>query len=143
MMNRRAFVTVMGTALVAAPLVAEAQQKVPQYRVGFLEEISGRKVPWIAAFEQRLRDVGYVEGNNLVLDFKTAGGHVDHIRNLAAELIRLKPDVIVSLGGPDGPRVLKQTAGTIPTVFAAIEWDPIAAGVVASLVRPGGNLTGV
>jgi putative tryptophan/tyrosine transport system substrate-binding protein len=130
-------------ALLAAPLGTEAQQAQKVVRVALLDEVSPRDVPWRAAFLRRLAELGYVEGKNLVIEFQSAGGHVDRLRDLAAEVVSLKPDVIVFSGGPNGARVLKQATTTIPVIFSAIEWDPIAAGIVASLVRPGTNLTGV
>ena len=120
-----------------------AQQAQKVVRVALLDEVSPRDVPWRAAFLRRLAELGYVEGKNLVIEFQSAGGHVDRLRDLAAEVVSLKPDVIVFSGGPDGAWVLKQATSTIPVIFSAIEWDPIAAGIVASLVRPGTNLTGV
>ena len=144
MMDRRAFISGVVLILFATPIVlVEGQEARKVARVGLLDDVSPRGVPWLAAFERRLLDLGYVEGKNLVIEFRTAQGHTERLPNLAAELVRLKPDVIAHLGGPDGARALKQATSTIPIIFAAIEWDPIAAGVVASLARPGGNLTGV
>ncbi len=87
--------------------------------------------------------MGYVEGKNLEIDFRTAEGRTDRLQDLATELVRLKPDVIVTSAGPDGTLALKHATSIIPVIFSAIEWDPVAAGVVESLGRPGSNLTGV
>jgi len=141
--ERRAFVTMVTGSLLAAPLFVEAQQAEKVVRVGFLDAVSQRDVPWLAAFERRLMELGYVEGKNLVIEFRTAGGRADRLQDLAAELVRLKPDAIAYLGGPDGAQALKRATRTIPVIFSAIEWDPVAAGVVGSLGRPGANLTGI
>jgi putative ABC transport system substrate-binding protein len=140
--TRRTFLA-CGAAFLAAPLAAEAQQTGKVWRVGLLEDVSGRNVPWFAAFEHRLRDLGYDEGKNLSLEFRTAGGQLNRITALAAELVRLNPDAIVNLGGAEGVRALKHQTNVIPIVFSAIEWDPLATGVVATLAHPGGNLTGI
>src|SRR5215470_13875356 len=142
MLERRAFLAGVA-AVVVGPRTAGAQRAAKVWTVAFLDEVSGRSVPWIAAFEHRLRDLGYIDGENLAFIFRSAGGRVDRITQLATELVRSNPDVIVNLGGPEGARAVKQQTTTIPVVFSAIEWDPVAAGVVASLVRPGGNLTGI
>jgi putative tryptophan/tyrosine transport system substrate-binding protein len=142
-MDRRAFITGIAGSLLAAPLAVEAQRADRVVRVGFLDSVSSRNVPWIAAFEQRLVELGYVEGKNLAIDFRTAEGHTDRLQDLATELVALKPDVIVASAGPDGTLALKHATSIIPVIFSAIEWDPVAAGVVDSLGRPGANLTGI
>ena len=135
-MNRRTFLSAATGGFLAAPLAAAAQQVDKVARVGFLDDVSPRNVPWLAAFERRLRELGHVEGRNLLVEFRSAGGRVDRLADLAVELVRLKPDVIAHLGGPDGARALRQATSTIPIVLAAIEWDPVTAGVVASIARP-------
>jgi len=140
---RPVLTVILTIGLLAAPLAAEAQRAGHVYRVGFLDDVSPRNVPWLAAFERRLVELGYVEGKNLVIEFRSAAGRVDRLRDLAAELVGLKLDVIAHLGGPDGARALQQATSTIPVILAAIEWDPVAAGVVASLARPSTNMTGV
>jgi putative ABC transport system substrate-binding protein len=139
----RLAVALLALVLLAVPLAAEAQQAQQVVRVAVLDDVSPRDVPWRATFERRLAELGYVEGKNLVIEFQSASRHADRLGDLAAEVVRLKPDVIVSSSGPDGARALKQATSTIPVIFSAIEWDPVAAGVVAGLVRPGSNLTGV
>jgi putative tryptophan/tyrosine transport system substrate-binding protein len=143
MMDRRTFLAGTGAVLLAAPLAADAQQPGKVWRVGFLDAVSPRNVPWIAAFERRLVELGYVEGKNLSIEFRTAEGRTDRLSAVVTELVGLKPDVIVSSAGPDGTLALKHATSIIPVVFSAIEWDPVAAGVVDSLGRPGSNLTGV
>ena len=128
--------------MLAAPLNAEAQQAGRVYRIGLLADIAPREFPVFKVFEQRMSELGYTEGKNLTVEFKTAAGRMERLPNLAAELVRLHPDLIVGLGR-EAIRVLKRATGTIPVLFGAVEWDPITLGVVASLVRPGGNFTGV
>jgi putative tryptophan/tyrosine transport system substrate-binding protein len=142
-MERRTFMALVSGGLLAAPLATEAQQAGKVVRVAFLDAVSPRNVPWIAAFERRLLELGYVEGKNLAIEFRTAEGRADRLQDLATELVGLKPDVIVCSAGPDGALALKHATSTIPVVFSAIEWDPVTAGVVGSLGRPGANLTGI
>jgi putative ABC transport system substrate-binding protein len=142
-LDRRSFIATLAGGRLAAPLAAEAHRADKVVRVGFLDAVSSRNVPWIAAFERRLLELGYVEGKNLEIDFRTAEGRTDRLQDLATELVRLKPDVIVTSAGPDGTLALKHATSIIPVIFSAIEWDPVAAGVVESLGRPGSNLTGV
>ena len=143
MIARRAFIAAMTGGLLAAPITAEAQRADKVVRVGFLDAVSSRNVPWTAAFERRLVELGYVEGKNLAIEFRTAEGRTDRLRDLATELVGLKPDVIVASAGPDGTLALKHATSIIPVIFSAIEWDPVTAGVVGSLGRPGSNLTGI
>jgi len=139
--NRRAFVA-GSIAFLAAPLAVEAQHAGKVWRIGMLSDISPREFPVFAVFERRLSELGYIEGKNLAFDFRSAAGHLDRLPSLAAELIRLRPDLIISAGRGTA-RALKGASGTIPIVFVAVEWDPIALGVVASLARPGRNFTGL
>ncbi len=143
MIERRAFISGITLGLLAAPLAAEAQRADKVIRVGFLDAVSSRNMPWIAAFERRLVELGYVEGKNLAIEFRTAEGRTDRLQDLATELVGLKPDVIVVSAGPDGALALKHATSIIPVIFSAIEWDPVTAGVVGSLGRPGSNLTGI
>ena len=138
-MNRRAFVVGIG-AMVVAPLEVQAQPGV--VRVGILASGSPRSVPLIGVFEQRLRELGFVEGQNLIVEFRTAEGRAERLPTLARDLVRLKADVILA---PTAPAVhaVKQATGTIPIVTIATDYDPIAAGFGASLSRPGGNVTGL
>src|SRR5258705_10411682 len=129
-------------SLLAAPLAADAQQagKVP--RIGFLGVTSPSDRPHhVDAFRQRLRELGWVEGQNIVIDYRYAEGRVDRLPDLAAELVRLKVDLIAS-GGTQGVTAAKNATETISIVMIAVR-DPVATGLIASLVRPGGNVTGV
>ena len=128
-------------ALVSAPLSANAQpvtRKVP--RVGVLGVTSAAGYArQVEAMRQGFQDLGYVEGQNIVIDYRWAEGRYDRLPALAAELIRLQPDVLVTSG--PGTRVLKETTTTIPIVMA-VGADAVADGLVASLAQPGGNITG-
>lgn len=140
-MRRREFITLIGGAA-AWPLVVSAQQtgKVP--RVGYLRLTSpADRPPLLDAFRQRLRELGWVEGQNIAIDYRFAEGRLDRLSDLAAELVRLKVDVIVSLG-TQGVTAAKKATDTIPIVMIAVR-DPIGIGLIASLARPGGNVTGV
>src|SRR5262250_3907638 len=142
-MNRRAFVTGLG-AVLAAPLGAGAQQGDRLPRIGFLSVISlsdPSLKPYFSAFRQALGDVGLVEGENITIEWRSADGNYQRLPDLAAELVRLKMDLIVASGGPPVVRAVQRATATIPIVMTTIG-DPVAAGLVASLARPGGNVTG-
>ena len=140
-MDRRAFI--VGTAAVlATPLDAEAQAPAKVPRIGFLSARPPTDNPYfIESFRQGLRELGYVEGQNIAIEYRFAEGRPELLPALTAELVRLKVDVIVT-GGPPAPEAAKQATGTIPIVFA-VAADPVAVGLVASLARPGGNITGL
>jgi putative tryptophan/tyrosine transport system substrate-binding protein len=131
------FVTLAFTLLVA-PLAAAAQPAGKVWRIGYLVAGSGR-IP--EAFRQGLRDLGYVEGQNLAIEYRHADGTFDHLPDLAAKLVRLPVDVIVT-GGENAARVAQQATHTIPIVIVA-GVDPVGVGLVASLARPEGNITGL
>jgi putative ABC transport system substrate-binding protein len=140
MSNRRDFITLLGGAA-AWPLAARAQQagKVPT--IGFLGTTTASAWgPWTAAFVQRLRELGWIEGRNLAIEYRWADGRTGRFTEIAAEFVRLKVDVIVT-GGLSAVAV-KQATSVIPIVFA-VAADPVGTGLVASLVRPGGNVTGL
>ena len=117
-------------------LAAEGQDVVKIYRIGFLGQGSGPAVPFLTG----LRDFGYVEGKNIVIEFRWAEGRYDRLPDLAAELVRLRVDVLVT-GGTAGVRAAKQATTTIPIVMTT-SGDAVSSGLVASLARPGGNVTG-
>jgi putative ABC transport system substrate-binding protein len=126
-------------ALLAAPLAAPAQQPGKTARVGFLFFVTS---PFLdEAFREGLRELGYVEGQNIAIEYRSAEGKSEQLPGLAAELVRLKVDVIVA-AAPPATEAAKRATSTIPIVFA-VSGDPVAAGLVASLARPGGNITGL
>jgi ABC-type uncharacterized transport system substrate-binding protein len=129
-------------ALGVAPFAAEAQQSAKIARIGYLTSSLGVNPHLPEAFRQGLRDLGYVEGRNLVIENREAEGKADRLPVLAAELVALKVDVIVAAPGTGGPRVAMQATRTIPIVFIAAG-DPVGSGLVTSLARPGGNVTGL
>ena len=140
-MNRRTFLSAVTGGLLAAPLAAEAQQADKIARIGFLAlNIAG--APHLReAFRQGLRDLGYVEGRNVVIEYRDAAGKPERLPALAAELVALKVDVILAVGEPHA-LAAKQATKTIPIVFT-VAADPVASGLVTSLSRPGGNVTGL
>jgi len=140
-MDRRTFLESMGAVLLVAPLAAQAQQagKVP--RIGFLFYGAPGPSPELEAFRQGLRDLGYIEGQNISLEYRFANGRVGRLPELAAELVRLELDVVVTPGTPASLAAKKATS-TIPIVFAGVA-DAVGTGLVASLARPGGNVTGL
>jgi putative ABC transport system substrate-binding protein len=125
--------------LLAAPLAAEGQPAGKGYRVGYMSLAPGLS-PRSEAFRQGLRDLGYVEGQNITIEYRWAQGKPTRLRDLAAELVRLKVDVIVT-GGPTATRAAKEATNTIPIVMG-FDADPVEAEFVTSLARPGGNITG-
>jgi putative ABC transport system substrate-binding protein len=127
--------------LLAVPLIAEAQRPGKVYRIGFLGAASpSGYAPLVEALRLGLRDVGYVEGKNLAIEYRWAEGKYDRLPDLAAELVRQKVDLIVTHGTP-GTLAAKQATRTIPVVMA-LSGDAVANGLVASFPRPGGNITG-
>jgi ABC-type uncharacterized transport system substrate-binding protein len=135
-------IVIVALALLVAPLAAAAQQPTKVYRVGRLQPASPIEPnPLLEAFRQALRDLGYVEGQNLVLEVRSAEGSPERLRDLAAELVQLPVDVIVAAGSP-AIRAAQHATRTIPIVMAAPP-DAVAEGFVASLAHPGGNITGV
>jgi len=146
--DRRTFFGTLAGSLLAAPLAAEAQPAGKAARIGVLSPGSpsgaGRNpsdlAVLFAAFREGLRELGYVEGQNIKIESRWAEGNYDRLPGLAADLVRLKVDVIVTYGTP-ASQAAKRATGTIPIVMAAII-DPVASGLVTSIARPGGNLTG-
>ncbi len=129
-------------SLLATPVAAEAQQPAKLPRIGYLTATSpSAQAARIEAFRGGLRELGYVEGKNIVIEYQYAEGKLDRLPELAAELVRLKVALIVS-GGPAVTRAAKTATVTIPIVMA-FDSDPVGNGFVASLARPGGNITGL
>ena len=142
MIDRRTFLTGTGAVLFAAPRAAETQSQARPARVGFVEagSLSANR-HFLDAFRQGLRDLGYVEGQSIVIEDRWADGRSERFPALIAELIRLKVDVIVQ-ASTSGALAAKKATSTIPVVFWGVS-DPVGIGLVATLGRPGGNMTGL
>jgi putative ABC transport system substrate-binding protein len=141
-MNKRITLWLLATVLLATVPPAEAQQPAKVARVGFQSAASPAALsPRAEAFRQGLRELGYVEGKNIVIEWRYAEGKLDRLDEFAAEFVRLKVDVIVT-AAPSSTRAVKKATSTIPIVMA-FDNDPVANGFVASLARPGGNITGL
>jgi putative ABC transport system substrate-binding protein len=128
--------------LISAPFATEAQQAGKVYRIGFLgSAVAAANKDRLEAFRQGLRDLGYAEGRNILIEYRWAEGDYERLPGLARELVARKPDLIVSTGGPPSVRALRQATTSIPVVF--LTSDPAADGVVLRLGRPSGNFTGL
>ena len=139
-MKRREFITLLGGAA-GWPLAAEAQQPGRLPTIGFLGSTTlSAMSPWVAAHLQRLRELGWVEGRTVAIEYRWADGRGERFAELATELVRIKVDVIVTAGG--AVLAAKEATSIIPIVFAVAS-DPVGGGLVASLARPGGNATGL
>src|SRR5215471_567253 len=140
-MTKKLLIRLLATVFVATVSLAQAQQpgKVPT--IGFMRGGSPTD-PEVDAFRQGLRELGYVEGKNIIIDFRNTEGKTDRFAGVAVELVRLKVDVIVAAGGSAVVLAAKPATDTIPIVMTN-PGDPVAIGVVASLARPGGNITGL
>jgi putative ABC transport system substrate-binding protein len=140
-MRRRQFLAVLSGAAASVPIAARAQQPAKLPTIGFLvpgtPESHGK---WVAAFAQRLSELSWIEGRTVAIEYRWAEGRNERMAEIAAEFVRLKVDVIVTSG--DGAIASKQATSVIPIVFAAYG-DPVAFGIVTSLARPGGNVTGL
>ncbi len=141
-LRRVTLVVTFALGLLAAPLPADAQQPGKVYRIGYLRSGSSPPTtsPAYMGFLKGMRELGYVEGQNLVIEYR--GGKQRRLE-MAAELVRLKVDVIVVSPWPGGTRALQQATRTIPIVMGGVNVDPVEAGFVVSLARPGGNITGL
>ena len=140
-MNKNLGLFVLALGFLTTVYFAQAQQPTKIPRIGYLLGSPLTTSARREAFRQGLRELGYVEGKNLVIELRSAEGKLDRLPALAAELVRLKVDIIVSAGlGPT--RAAKEATNTIPIVMTN-EGDPVGTGIVASLARPGGNITGL
>ncbi len=142
-MKRRDFINLLGSTALAWPLASRAQSSAKRWRIGMLEysRPDVERVRLWGVFRQRLRELGYVEGDNITFESRWADGRADRLPTLAAELVKSKVDVIATGGAPSA-EAAKRATNTIPIVMATGS-DPVALGLVSSLSRPGGNVTGV
>jgi ABC-type uncharacterized transport system substrate-binding protein len=142
-MRRREFISLIGGAAIAYPLAARAQQPARIRRVGVLMNLSENDVEaqrLITAFREGLTQLGWVDGRNLRMDYRWAGGDIGRIRAFAKELVELSPDIIVAYATPSVVALQQQTQ-SVPIVFLSVT-DPVGQGLVSSLAHPGGNITG-
>ena len=141
-MRRLAFLAALGAAALAWPIAAHPQRKAMPV-IGWLSGAAAAGyVPFLAAFREGLKETGYVEGQNVAIEYRWADGNYDRLPALAAELVALKVDLIAASGGDASSRAAKDATSTIPIVFNSGD-DPVATGLVTSFARPGGNLTGI
>jgi putative ABC transport system substrate-binding protein len=140
--NRRAFLRIVPCALLASPLAVKAQQTGKVYRIGFLgNSTAALEANLVGPFREGLRELGYVEGRNVQIEYRWGEGKYERFPELVAELVALKVDVLVTAGTPAALAVKRATT-TIPLVMVAVG-DPVGTGLVASLARPGGSMTGL
>jgi hypothetical protein len=139
-MSRNFHLWLLITVLLLTFSSAEAQLSKKVYRIGYLANAAGM-APREQAFRRGLRELGYVEGQNLVIEWRFSKGKLDLLQNLASDLVRLKVDLILAIGVAP-TRAAKEATGTIPIVMGNADDDPVRLGLVASLARPGGNVTG-
>jgi len=146
MLDRRKFICAIAAHLIASPLLARAQQAAQRRRVGMLLQGAADSTqvnPNVAAFEAALRDRGWIEGKNLLIERRYAEGHSDRYRDLALDLVRQKVEIIVPAGGPASLKAARDATKTIPIVMIASSRDPVADGLIKSFARPQGNITGI
>jgi putative tryptophan/tyrosine transport system substrate-binding protein len=142
-MDRRMFLGTLTSGLLAALLTAESQQAGRVVRIGAVSAGAPRSSPHWVAFAQRLGELGYAEGRNVSIEFRSAEGRPERFPDLMSELVRLGVDVILPVGPEASLRAAQKATMTVPIVVVAIDYDPVARGYVRGLARPGGNTTGV
>ena len=139
-MRRREFIGLLGGVTIAGPLEARAQQTPKLRTIGFLGADASAFSPWTSAFVVRLRELGWTEGSNIQIEYRWSQGRTERYAEIAAEFVRLKVDVVVTVGS--AVPIVRQATAVIPIVFA-VGIDPVGSGLVASLAQPGGNVTGL
>jgi len=139
--DRRAFIaTAVGSIILRAPVASRAQRAGKLSTIGFLGADASAFSPWTAAFVAHLRELGWIEGSTITIEYRWSQGRTERYAEIAAEFVRLKVDVIVTVGS--AVPIVRQATATIPIVFA-VGIDPVGSGLVASLAQPGGNVTGL
>jgi putative tryptophan/tyrosine transport system substrate-binding protein len=141
-MNRKGIFFLLAASVLICFHPAEAQQSMKMHRIGFLSGGFPGPSHWTTTLRTDLRELGYVEGKNIAIESRFAENKPDRLPPMVDELVRLKVDVIVA-GGTNDARAARNTTKTIPIVMAGIGIDPVEAGLVESLARPGGNVTGI
>lgn len=141
-MQRREFILLVGGAAGSWPFAAYAQRAAKTYRIAYLALLPGEDATLLKPFSQRLQELGYSEGNNMTLEYRSAEGRPERLAQLAAELMQINPDVLVAGLGTLAAKAAAAATKTIPVVFTNVG-DPVGAGLIASLARPGANVTGV
>src|SRR6266487_684071 len=139
-MSRRKAFSLLGGAAVSWPLAARAQQVGRLPTIGFLGADATAFSPWTAAFVAHLRELGWIENRNIAIEYRWSEGRTERYAEIAAEFVRLKVDVIVTVGS--AVPTVRQVTSTIPIIFA-VAIDPVGSGLVESLAKPGGNVTGL
>jgi putative tryptophan/tyrosine transport system substrate-binding protein len=139
-MRRREFIALLGGATAAWSLAARAQQSDQLWRIAVLGDTAAVWAPWTATFSERLRELGWIEGRTIAIEYRFSEGRPERVPEVAAEFVQQKADVIVTYGG--AVPAFKRATASIPIVFA-IAVDPLGIGLVANLTRPGGNVTGL
>jgi putative tryptophan/tyrosine transport system substrate-binding protein len=141
--TRRQFITLLGGGAATWPLAVRAQQMRGPYRIGFLGLLPGENTStFMKSLLERLNELGYREGDNMIFDYRSAEGASERLPQLAADAVRARPDVLITGMGTLAAKAAKAATSTIPIVFSAVG-DPVGAGLVASLGRPGANVTGM
>ena len=141
-LKRREFITLVGGAAAAWPLAARAQQPGKLPTIGFMGPLASSAMSqWTAAFVQRLRELDWIEGRTIAIEYRWGEGRSERFPEIMAEFVRLKVSVIVT-GGTGAVLAAKRATSVIPIVFGSVA-DPVGTGLVASLARPGGNVTGL
>ena len=142
MTTRRALLLSIGALALGTARRISAQPATRVYRVA-AATTTGRDAPWWKAMERRFRELGYVEGKNFALEYRSIGGQWDKLPEVAADLARTRPDIAIAGGGENVVKAFRQAMGSTPIVMVAVDFDPVDRNFIASLARPGGNITGV
>jgi ABC-type uncharacterized transport system substrate-binding protein len=141
-LKRREFISLLGGAAAVWPLAAHAQQPGKLPTIGFLGTSTSLAMNrWVTAFAQRLRELGWIEGRTVAIEYRWAEGRYEQLAEIAAEFVRLKVEVIVTYATP--PVVAAKQATAVIPIVSAVMGDPVGTGLIASLARPGGNVTGL